>query len=164
MKTALACEQAQLHKKLGGGFLKLDKDDSALWVSDLPRRNADLQSVQKALESAGIRCRLDKKSRMWHLDWAEERWERFLAALPKECPSFPQNESLHEQYSFCRFALAHPCASTQEGLKMVRALLKGETNIRKMHEHAAQMLRSGQPVAYGAGRVLAAMIMEEERQ
>lgn len=160
----LAGEQARVHAALGGGFLKVDRSDEALWLSDLPRRMKETQRVEEKLRELGVRCIKDEKSQLWHLDWTEERWEEVLSDLPACCPSLPEDESLHAAYAFCRFALGHPSPHTPEGMKMVRSLLKGTAEIGQMHEKAVELQRKGQPSAYDAGRVLAAILIKQEEE
>lgn len=157
----LHSEQERIYQ-IVGGFLRVDRSDDALWVTDYPRRNADVSETEVRLKALGVRCILDEKAKLWHLDWTEEKWEPFIAALPENAPSFPVNEKIHPAYAFCRFALLHPGKRTDESMRMLRAVMKGSADFTGLHEQAAQSLRNGSPIAYDAGRFLALQLMKEE--
>lgn len=158
---ALHSEQERIHAIIGG-FLRLDRSDDALWVSDYPRRNADVSGIEEKLKAFGVRCMLDEKARLWHLDWTMEKWEQIIASLPETIPPFPADEKPHAAYAFCRFALSHPGKRTDESMRMLRAVMKGSASFARLHEQAAQALRNGHPIAYDAGRLLALQLMKEE--
>lgn len=158
---ALHSEQERIHAIIGG-FLRLDRSDDALWVSDYPRRNADTSRMVEQLNAFGVCCRLDEKTRLWHLDWTMEKWEQIITSLPESIPPFPADEKLHAAYAFCRFALLHPGKRTDESMRMLRAVMKGSAAFARLHEQAAQALRNGRPIAYEAGRLLALQLMKEE--
>lgn len=157
----LHSDQERIHQ-IVGGFLRIDRSDDTLWVSDFPRRNADMYEAEERLREFGVRCVLDEKARLWHLDWTEKKWKEITAALPQSIPSFPVDERLHTAYAFCRFALLHPGKPTDESRRMLRTVMKGSADFLKLYEEASQALRKGQPVAYDAGRFLAAKLMNEE--
>ena len=157
----LHSEQERIHAIIGG-FLRLDRSDDALWVSDYPRRNIDLNGIEEQLKALGACCRLDEKARLWHLDWTIEKWEQIITSLPESLPPFPVDDRLHAAYTFCRFALLHPGKRTDESMRMLRAVMKGSAAIARLHEQAAQALRNGHPIAYDAGRLLALQLMKEE--
>ena len=159
----LHSEQEKIHSVIGG-FLRTDRSDDALWVSDYPRRNADGEDAQEKLKALGVICMLDEKAKLWRLDWTEEKWDELIRALPLTPPPIPEEEQLHAAYALCRFALAHPAPRTQESLRMLRAVLKGTKTIRQLHQEAAQARRAGCPIAYDAGRLLAAQLMKGEKE
>lgn len=157
----LHTEQEKIHC-ITGGFLRIDRSDEALWVSDYPRRYADTQSVEEQLRKLGIVCVLDEKTKLWHLDWIEEKWNELICSLPETPPELPEDEHLHPAYALCRFALLHPGKRTRESLRMLRAVLKETKTIRQLHEEAVRTYREGQPIAYEAGRLLAAQLLKGE--
>ncbi|MBP3645636.1 MAG: hypothetical protein J6K55_04340 [Clostridia bacterium] len=157
----LHSDQERIHL-ITGGFLRMDRTDDALWVSDYPRRNADTIGVEEQLRSIGVSCALDEKTKMWHLDWTEDRWDELIRGLPLTPPALPADDSLHPAYALCRFALLHPAPRTPESLCMLRSVLKGTQTIRQLHEEAVSAHRAGQPIAYDAGRLLAAQLMKGE--
>lgn len=163
MKMDLPSEQARIYELLGG-FVRVDRSDEALWISDFPRRETYLAEMEKRLAALGVQCRLDEGLKMWRLDWTEEKWAEVLSSMPAEPPGYPGNEALHETYAFCRYALLHPAKSSCESLRLARAILKGTASIRQMHEQCVQYQRSGLNAAYDAGRILAAMLMEKEKE
>jgi len=159
----LHSEQEKIHSVIGG-FLRTDRSDDALWVSDYPRRNADTEEMLEKLKKRGVCCMLDEKTRLWHLDWTEDKWDALIAALPHTCPAIPKDEQLHAAYAFCRFALAHPAPRTEKSMRMLRAVLKGAKTMRQLYEEAAQALREEGPIAYDAGRLLAFRLMKGEME
>lgn len=159
----LPSEQARIYELLGG-FVRMDRSDDALWISDYPRRGKCLAEMEKRLAALGVRCLLDETMNMWRLDWMEEKWAEVLDGAPTELPDYPGEEALHEIYAFCRYALLHPAQSCRESLRFARAVLKGTASIRQMHEQCVLYQRSGLNAAYDAGRILAAMLMGKERE
>ena len=109
----LPSEQARIYELLGG-FVRVDRSDEALWISDYPRRETCLAETEKRLAALGVQCRLDEGLKMWRLDWTEEKWAEVLSSMPAEPPGYPGDEALHETYAFCRYALLHPAKSSCE--------------------------------------------------
>lgn len=159
----LQSEQARIYDVLGG-FLRVDRSEDALWISDYPRRTADTAEAVKLLAQMGVQCATDQKNGMWHLDWTREKWSEVLLALPCRLPPFPEDESVQDCYAFCRYALLRPSATTDESLRFVRMILKGTVQIRFVHEQCVARERSGHHAAYDAGRLLAATLWEKERE
>ena len=159
----LPSEQARIYELLGG-FLRVDRSDDALWISDYPRREDHPDAMRQTLRAMGLACMMDERSGLWHLDWTEEKWIELLNSLPDTLPPYPRDEGLHEIYAFCRFALLHPAKSSPESLRYARAVLKGTAQISRMHEQCVEDYRNGRSTAWDAGRILAAMIREKERE
>lgn len=167
----LKAEQHRLYGLLPADarcFVRVCDDDSALWVSDLPRRTTDCEGLADMLRAAGFKARLDEASRLWYVDWTEERWQEMLNGLPTECPLLPAQNCYHEAYALCRLWLLHPAGRTTENLPMIRRVLKltADTqqkllrSVRALHGEAAANLRTGKAPAYDAGRILAAWLNE----
>ena len=171
MKMDLPSEQARIYELLGG-FVRVDRSDEALWISDLPRRMENVQDLGKKLLEAGFACRLDGKTRLWYIDWTERRWEEMLAPYPHALPPLPAADRLHPVYALCRLWMLHPSDRTPENLPMVRRVLKLMNepeekllaSVAAMHAQAAANLRSGIPSAYDAGRLLAGWLRERRSE
>lgn len=139
-------------------FVKLCDDDRALWVSDLPRRADRLPELQPA----GFQCEVDERSRLWYIDWTEERRRKVLDALPTEIPAFPAQEAYHEAYALCRWWLIHPGEWNAENAPVIRRVLKLTaqkeermlTAVPALMQAAAQQWRVNRSSAYPAGQVL----------
>lgn len=151
-------------------FVRVCDHETALWVSDLPRRMADCSSTGKLLKEEGFLARLDDQSRLWYIDWTAERWQAVLSGLPKELPALPAEEAYHEAYALCRLYLLHPSEWNEEHLPTLRKTLKLSENrpdmilrgVRALREEAAVRLREGKSIAYAAGMILAAWLNELE--
>ncbi len=168
----LCAAQARLWLELkavcgGGCFLRVCRDDGALWVSDAPRL-AITPQAPPAFAALGVACVLDGRSRLWRLDFTTERWESEVAGLPPVPPPLPACDAVHGAYALCRVLLAHPCELSAQPLGPLRRVLKAgpqgmEDVARLLREETALRLRQGRPVAHAAGRVLAAWLQEIER-
>ena len=167
----LKSEQKRLYESLPQDarcFVRVCDTDDALWISDLPRRMANVQQWENMLCNQGFACRLDTQTRLWYVDWTEERWEQMLVSYPDTLPEFPAEEKYHAAYALCRLWLLHPSARTPENLPMVRRMLKLTAEpegkllaaIAPLHAQAARCLRDGIPMAYDAGRILAGWLNE----
>lgn len=139
-------------------FVKLCDDDRALWVSDLPRRTEDLPD----LTVYGYHCELDEKSRLWYIDWTQERRQALLADLPTELPAFPPNERFHEAYALCRLWMNHPGHWNEDTAPIIRRVLKLTAQkeekllsaVPALTGLVAKQLRLGKTNAYPAGQIL----------
>ena len=165
----LKSEQQRLYALLPEGsrcFVRVYDQESALWVSDLPRRIADCAETQKRLNEEGFSVRLDEKSRLWYIDWTEEHWQALLAGLPRELPALPADEAYHEAYALCRLCLLHPSEWEVGHLSVLRKTLKliesqpgqRQKAVRSLQEETAVRLREGKTIAHAAGRILAAWL------
>lgn len=167
----LKSEQQRLYALMPEGsscFVRVCDHDAALWVSDLPRRMDDCTETEKRLNQEGFPVRMDEKSRLWYIDWTEERWQTVIDGLPKELPALPADEACHEVYALCRMYLLHPSEWNEEHLPTLRRTLKltesqpgaMQRGIRALHEEAAIRLREKKTIAHAAGRLLAAWLKE----
>ena len=168
----LKTEQQRIYERMRSlgarGFLRVCREDDALWVSDAARRECSLPEIIGALENDGIRSRIDGRTGLWYLDWSDTRWEVFVGGLPSQPPAFPKDERLHDVYALCRLYLAHPHA--QKNLRPLRSVLKlleGPEeqllqDVPQMMQEAARCIRQDQPAGYETGRLLAAWLMEKE--
>ena len=71
----LKSEQRRLYALLPQNarcFVRVCDDDSALWVSDLPRKREDCAEMLAKLQTEGFAVRLDEKARLWYIDWTKE--------------------------------------------------------------------------------------------
>ncbi len=163
----LKTEQEQLYQlfcqRNARCFLRVDQSDEALWVTDLPRRSQEKDAWRETLKQHGVRC-MEDPAGLWHLDWTEAEWERRMALLPTEMPKLPDEENEHDAYALCRFGLLHPAPADRESRFFLRKVLKGKSDLRTLHETAAEALRAGQPIAYDAARVLAATLALKENK
>lgn len=145
-------------------FVRICKEDHALWVSDLPRHTSSLPQLM----DTDVLCWTDSEKKLLYLDWTEAGWRRRMDALPASPPALPVQESLHSAYALCRFLLLHPAELTANHLpflrRMIKALDKGNPEIQLWHEQAAQALRAGKPMASCAGRLLAEWIAQQEEK
>ena len=168
----LKSEQRRLYELLPPDarcFVRVCDDDGALWVSDLPRKYENHPSLIPGLADEGFSVRLDEKSRLWYVDWTQERWLKTLETLPLEMPLFPQKSELHEIYALCRLLLAHPAPLDDTQLPMLRRTAKWTVqqpgalsgSVQAAYEEAALRLREGKPVAHAAGRILAGWLYEQ---
>lgn len=170
----LKAEQRRLYDLLPSQarcFVRICDDDSALWVSDLPRRYAACENLIVALADAGFAVTYDEVAGLWYIDWTQEQWQKTLGDLPCKLPPFPEMEAYHEAYALCRLWLLHPAPLSDRVLPTVRRVVKWTAQppqkllsaVRALHEQAAAQLRIGHPVAYDAGRILAAWLDESTR-
>ena len=131
-------------------FVRVCDDDSALWVSDLPRKYEAIEDVADKLLNAGFEVQLDDNSRLWYIDWAWEAWIGVAGAQSCEMPQFPEHDAWHGTYALCRFLLSHPAEMEEGHLPFLRRVLKSmeqpqnkmQHSIRKLHEEAAVQLRN----------------------
>ena len=159
-----------LQKKGARGFVRVCIQNDALWVSDCPRRTADLSEAEKELSRLGICTRLDAEAGLWYLDLTDDAWADMLNELPDEIPPLPENECLHPAYALCRLWLLHPDA--EKGLfeaRMIWKLMNGPEEkmlaaIPLLHETAACALREGKAVGYEAGKLLAGWLREKQEE
>lgn len=169
----LKAEQRRLYALLPSDahcFVRVCGHDSALWVSDLPRKGVECAALPAALYQAGFEIRPDEAARLWYVDWTMERWQQLLKALPAECPALPAGEEYHEIYALCRLWLLHPAAFAPQQLPVLRRVVKLMAqppavllrSVRALHEEAAVQLRQGKPVAHCAGALLAAWLAEHD--
>lgn len=173
----LKAEQQALYEALSAMqarcFVHICDGDDALWVSDLPRRyQSPLQDVESTLAQKGFTCRLDEKSRLWHIDFSMKRWHETLFEYPSELPPFPVQERYHAAYALCRLWMLHPAPWTEGQLPVIRHVIKlteqGEAKLLKeipaLHEQAACDLRQGTPMVYAAGCILSGWLMERREE
>lgn len=150
-------------------FVRVCDHDHALWVSDLPRRSDDCESLTCQLKEQGFFVKTDEKTGLWLIDWTQTTWEAFQQKLPKELTVFPLDEKYHEAYALCRLLLLHPTEMEPHHMPALRRMIKLTAaqpaqmlkKIRILHEEAAVMLRKGQSLPHAAGRVLAAWLAEQ---
>jgi len=172
MKIDWKTEQQRLHSILAEDarcFVRICRTDDALWISDLPRHAAITEALTDHMAQQGFGCRLDEKSRMWHIDCTQQRWRKLLAPLPAEAV-FPACERYHSAYALCRLWLSHPAELDEQSMPLLRrvAKLSAEPEERMLdaipvlHETAAMHLRMGIPSAYGAGLLLADWLNERK--
>ena len=139
-------------------FVKLCDDDRALWVSDLPRRTADLPD----LDAFGYHGVLDEQSRLWYIDWTEKRRQALMADLPVQLPAFPDEECYHEAYALCRLWMSRPGEWNADTAPVIRRMLKLTAQkdnqllkaVPAFTGLAAEAMRLGKPSAYPAGQIL----------
>ena len=172
----LKAEQKRLYDALPAEarcFVRVCATDDALWVCDLPRRYSNsLEEVEAALLKMGFSCRLDAKSKLWHIDLAPHRWMKALDEYPSELPPFPVEERYHAAYALCRLWMLHPAPWMDEHLPTIRRVIKLAEQEEKMllrsvcflHEQAACDLRKNKPPAHAAGRILARWLMERREE
>lgn len=167
----LGAEQRRLYDQLPARprcFVRVCRTDDALWVSDLPRRSADWRETAQKLR--GFVWRLEEASQLLLLDWPTEAWERALASLPERLPALPAREALHPAYALCRLWMLHPGARTEDGMRLLRRVVKltdgpEQALLREiplLHQNAAASLRKGAPCGYDAGRWLAGWLLTKE--
>ena len=167
----LKAEQKRLYDRMCGKahcFVKVCDDDSALWVSDFPRRHENCHEWIVELQAEGYCVRLDEKTKLCYLDWTIERWQERIASLPQKVPPLPEEEMYHETFALCRLWMMHPEAFEAAQLPVLRRVVKlieGPPEkllhaVRNLYEEAAVQLREGRPMTYAAGRALAAWLCE----
>lgn len=147
-------------------FVRLCKEDCALWVSDLPRHCSEMQLIR----NADFHSWVDTERNLLYLDWSEETWKRQINMLPETLPLFPQNEKLHDAYALCSLLMAHPGQYSQTELPFLRKMLKTifasphkmAQCCNEMREETASMLRKGDKTPYSVGRLLASWLKEKE--
>ena len=166
---AMAAEQAAVYAALrpyGRCFVRLCDKDDALWVTNLPRMTPDAHGAEAALQALDCRCR--EENGLWYIDWTADRWRRELEGLPQTAPPWPERDELLPVYALCRLWLAHPAPLESQPMDVLRAVRKltWQSPAQKaaaLHEAAAARLRSRQPMAYGAGQMLAQwLVLQEE--
>ncbi|MBQ8080895.1 MAG: hypothetical protein IJ240_03250, partial [Clostridia bacterium] len=91
--NALDPIRIELRSLMGSiGFLRLDRDDRFLFISDLPRRKQFFSETQAALEQNGFTACIDP-ALLLHIDLTEARWRRLMTAAPAQklwyCFSYP---------------------------------------------------------------------------
>ena len=149
-------------------FVRVCDDHSALWVSDLPRKQKDCIALSEKLADEGFQMRVDEKTQLCYLDWTEERWNEMIAQLPEECPDVLPQEEYHEAYALCRLWMMHPAEQEEHHLPVLRRVVKLAAeppdkllrSVRNLHEEAAVQLRKGKTTACAAGRMLVAWLYE----
>jgi len=147
-------------------FVRVCDDDSALWVSDLPRKMEDCACLAQQLQTEGFLVRQDDAAKLWYVDWTESQWQKMIEPLPERLPSLPDADELHEVYALCRLWMLHPAPRAHEHMPIIRRMVKltaerpqaMRRSIRMMHEESAALLRQGGTLPYDAGRVLAAWL------
>ena len=150
-------------------FVRICDNDSALWVSDLPRKYEASEKLLPVLNEAGFSVWQDEQSRLWYLDWTQERWIELLKTLPQSMPALPEREEYHEAYALCRLLIAHPAVLQKSHMPMLRRFIKLTAEkpakllqaVRGLYEENAVCLRNGTGVSYSAGCVLAAWLGEQ---
>lgn len=155
----------------GRCFVRLCRDDGALWVTDLPLRGASTDRAQAALASLGVRWEAEPATGLWRLDWTGEEWRGRLDALPDGLPPFPRDEALHTAYALCRLLLAHPAPLREQPMQPIRGVVKrscgpGAGLLRAVPAwlgDSARRLRQGEALAHGAGKALACWLEQMER-
>jgi len=164
----LKTEQQRLYEILMAEkqcFVRVCEDDGALWVSDLPRKTDCVDVIEK-LRVEGFDGRV--ADTLLYVDWTEEQWRKFTAALPESSPALPLPQEVHEAYALCRLLIHHPSERTQAHMPMLRRVVKLTQKktpcllkaVRSLYEEAAVQIRNHQTVACDAGRVLAKWIQE----
>ena len=165
-------QQAAVYAALrpyGRCFVRLCGTDDALWATNLPRMTADLRPAEAALQALGCRCQW--KNGLGYIDWTDGRWRQELAGLPCAVPPWPKNDAHLPVYALCRLWLAHPSPLESQPMDVLRAVRKLTwqspaallNKTAALHEAAAGRLRSRQPMAHGAGQMLAQwLVLQEE--
>lgn len=168
----LAAAQAALFEGLnasgGSCFVRVCRDDGALWVSDAPRLGMALSPFKARLEEQGVAVLPDALNGLWRLDWTLEMWQRRLEPLPHTPPPLPVDADLHPAYALCRLMLTHPSPLERQPMAMVRRVAKltaKEEALKRcvpaLHGLCAQRLRKGEPLPSAAGAILAAWLAEK---
>ena len=150
-------------------FLRRSLGNHCLWVSDLPRYGAEdlWKAAATELHSQGFLCVLQPEARLLEIDLALEAYEKLLAPLPQNPPELPAHSAYHPAYALCRLLLLHPAPLKSQPMEPLRDILKAEaqgnpavlsSRVPALHEQCAQWLRTGQPLPYAAGQVLAAWL------
>lgn len=153
-----------------GCFLRLSRDDRALWVTDFPIRQKETAEAEEALRMMDVEWEPDGASGLWRLNWTPAGWRRALAPLPKEPPPLPSEETLHPAYALCRLLLCHPAPLEVQPMERLCQMAKAAQGpmealtrmLPAFHSDAAKRLRMGQPLPFDAGRILAARIAEAD--
>lgn len=160
-------EQKRLYESLPSGcFLRMCRDDRAMWVSDWPRREPNPSGLLEPLKSMGFHAWLEDG--LCYLDWTEEHWKEMLLPLDKSLPAFPKEERWHEAYALCRFWLLHPQVFSADMLPVLRKVVKLTEepeekmlkSVRSLYAQAAETWREKGFCASAAGLVLAAWLKE----
>lgn len=167
-KAQEAIYQALRASGAEGSFLRLSRDDQALWVTDLPRRRVPLDEAEALLNALNVECALDERTGLWRLNWTLAGWMNALASLPTEPPALPKEDELHPAYALCRLLLFHPAPlerQPMERLCQMAKLAQGprEALMRSLpacYGDAAARLRLGQPLPSAAGRILASWLKQ----
>lgn len=163
----IKAEQQRLYEALPEGcFLRVCKNDRALWISDWPRREQNPSETLDRLGKMGFNAWLE--GGLCLLDWTQERWQEQLLPLEQKLPPFPAQERLHEAYALCRFWLLHPQAFSADMLPVLRRVVKLTQGpeelllraVRLLHAQAAEDWRQKGFCAHAAGLVLAAWLRE----
>ncbi|NLO86382.1 MAG: hypothetical protein GX096_13320 [Clostridiales bacterium] len=123
------------------------------------------------LLSHGMICQLNSHTKLWHIDWTEDQYQRALSDLPSALPKLPQSEELHPAYALCRLLL-HAKQTAGKPLPIVRNVWKLSEDrpsillkaIPQLHAQCAQLQRLHKPLPYSAGCILAMWLYEQEAQ
>lgn len=160
-------EQQRLYELLPeGSFLRICRDDRAMWVSNWPVKTNDIPAIMTRLNEDGFVANVD--GGLCYLDWPEEAWQQLLAEQSGKLPPFPSLEKYHHAYALCRFWLLHPQPFAEEMLPMLRRVIKLAQGpeeqmlaaVKTLYEQAAQNWRETGFCAHAAGFVLAAWLKE----
>lgn len=172
----IAAAQKELYQELcqdSGGkcFVRICSDDSALWISDLPRLGIALPALQERFARQGLAVLPDASRALCRLDWTAEAWQSRLEGLPSQPPPLPANAELHPAYALCRLLLMHPAPLERQPMEMVRRVLKLTVRdgalkraIPALHSLCAQRLRRGEALSSAAGGILAAWLAGQEQK
>jgi hypothetical protein len=142
MKTLLPYGDARI--ALGEGcFIRALRADSALLVTDAPRRfDCDrLDAALRELTLRGLTVQMIGQG-MWALDFAENRWLNLMESVKgAQDTGFPKDERWLPVYELARLLAAHPAPWEQQPREMVRALLKRYDQPEEMIQYALQAIR-----------------------
>lgn len=160
-------EQQRLYGLLPqGAFLRICRDDRAMWISNWPAKTADVQEILFRLNEMGFAAEVD--GGLCRMDWSEEAWQQLLKTFDATLPPLPVKEKYHQAYALCRFWLLHPQPFAEEVLPVLRKVIKLAEGpeeqllaaVKPLHEQAAMNWRETGFCAHAAGLVLAAWLKE----
>lgn len=165
--------QAEVRALLGGGcFLRRADRDTALFVTDAPRRltEAALADRERFLAAAGFRCGATP-SGLWQIDPDESRWVSILRPYADVPPAgFPANEALWEVYALARLLRAHPSPWENQPREAIRGVLKRLDRTAELLRYApalltecAVRLRHRQALPCAASPLLDAWLAQHDR-
>lgn len=160
----------QLQKGTGHHFfVRIAAQDDALWVSDLPRFSTNLSEAEALLLKQGITCKLNEQTKLWHMDWTEQKYQEAFKSLPQAIPPLPTDDQRHAAYALCRLLLLTPLKSPQPTAILRRTLKLSEASkptllkaVPMIHAQCAELMRQGKPLPHSAGRILAQWLLEQE--
>ncbi len=149
------------------GFVRWSEDETALWLSDAPRR-LDEQALGPRLErlrALGDRLRISDG--LLYIDLSDGAYRAMIRALPDDPPAFPRDAALLPAYALARLARAHP--TDDADCSAARAMLKRWERPAEMARLAAALteafavrLRRKERLPAGAARLMAAWLRQQE--